>query len=157
MAEFKAAYLPKGWEDIMRIKLLQLNQMNESFWDYSVAIQYKNSLLLTTDSHMTDKQLHHHIKSGMQPKLALCEKEKLSTWLDEMSRINKLMRNECMDVDVLAKPLMKAPIITMLSLNLPVVQTPTILPHQMLHPAPMPSSPNLLRSSTSCCTTMKAA
>jgi len=109
MEEFKVAYLPKDWEDITHIELLQLNQNSSTFWDFSVAVQYKNSLLASTPSHMTEDQLHR-IESGMNPKLALrvrLEKgdkyETLDKWLTEIRRIDDLIRAERADFDALTK------------------------------------------------------
>ena len=109
MVEFKAAYLPKDWEEITRIELLQLTQGNDSFWDFSVKVQTKNGLLINTTSHLNDEQLRHHMESGMNPKLALCcrlEKAgvtkdnaapKLSTWLDDIKCVDGLIRGEQAD------------------------------------------------------------
>jgi hypothetical protein len=110
IVEFKATYLPKYWEDIMCIELLQLNQNTSSFWDFSVAVQYNNSLLIGTDSYMSNEQLHHCIESRMNPKLALhvcLEKgdkyKTLPSWLTKIKCIDDLMRAECVDFDALAK------------------------------------------------------
>lgn len=109
IAEFKAAYLPKDWEEITRIELLQLTQGNDNFWDFSVQVQTKNSLLINTPSHLNDEQLRHRMESGMNPKLALrCRLEKagvvqnndlnkLATWLTDIKRVDDLIRAERAD------------------------------------------------------------
>jgi hypothetical protein len=70
MDEFKTAYLPKDWGKITCIEL-QLNQGSDSFWDFCVQVQAKNSTLSGTKSHLDDTQLRHHVESGMSAKLAL--------------------------------------------------------------------------------------
>jgi hypothetical protein len=101
MTEFKSAYLPKAWEEITRIELLQLSQGNDPFWDFSVRVQGYNSILMGTTSHLSEIQIHHRIESGMNPKLALhCRLEKivttgsLSMGLDKVTRIDELISAE---------------------------------------------------------------
>lgn len=48
MQEFHAMYLPEDWEEITRIELLAMTQGSDTFWDFSVTIQSKNSLLRNT-------------------------------------------------------------------------------------------------------------
>ena len=50
--EFKAAYLPKDWEEIMQIELLQLTQGSNNFWDFTVQVQTKNSILIDTPTSL---------------------------------------------------------------------------------------------------------
>jgi hypothetical protein len=101
LTEFKSAYLPKAWEEITQIELLQLSQGNNPFWDLSVCVQGYNSILTGTTSHLSEIQIRHRIESGMNPKLALrCRLEKivttgsLSMWLDEVTRIDELISAE---------------------------------------------------------------
>ena len=104
MTEFKSTYLPKAWEEITQIKLLQLSQGNDSFWDFSIKVQGNNSILTDTTSHLSEIQICHHIKSGMNPKLTLCCRlEKIETnrtlamWWDEVMRIDELISAECVE------------------------------------------------------------
>ena len=85
----------------MRIELLQLTQGTNSFWDFTVQVQSKNSILSGTKSHLTEMQLRHRIESGMSPKLALrscLEKIEtdgtLSDWLTDVKRVDDLIRAE---------------------------------------------------------------
>jgi hypothetical protein len=71
LAKFKTAHLPKDWEEITCIELLQVMQGTDSFWDFLVQVQAKNSILAGTQSHFTEMHLHHHIESSVNPKLAL--------------------------------------------------------------------------------------
>jgi hypothetical protein len=50
MVKFRKGYLPKDWEAITRIELLRMTQGDMSFWDFTVAVQAKNSLLCNTPS-----------------------------------------------------------------------------------------------------------
>ena len=98
MAEFKMAYLPMDWEEITRIELLLLNQGSDSFWDFCVQVQAKNSILSGTKSHLDDTQLHHCVELGMSTKLALhihLEKvdvdSTLANWLTDVKHIDDLI------------------------------------------------------------------
>jgi hypothetical protein len=102
MTEFKSVYLPKAWEEITWIELLQLSQGSNSFWNFSVKVQGHNSIPTGTTSHLSEIQVRHHIESSMNPKLALrCCLEKietdgtLSAWLNEVTCINELINAEC--------------------------------------------------------------
>jgi hypothetical protein len=110
MTEFKSAYLPKAWEEITRINLLQLSQGSSSFWNFSVKVQGHNSILTGTTSHLSEIQIHHCIESGMNPKLTLhCRLEKietdgtLSVWLNEVTRIDELIDVQRIDFDNASK------------------------------------------------------
>ena len=54
MVEFHDNYLAKDWEEVTLRELLGMTQGASSFWDYTVAIQSKNSLLCETPSHLPD-------------------------------------------------------------------------------------------------------
>jgi hypothetical protein len=105
MTEFRAGYLPKDWEETTRIELLQMVQGTNTFWDFSVQVQTKNSILVGTPSHLTNEQLCHRMESGMNAKLALrCRLEKagankdnvlltLVAWLDTIKCV--LIHSKC--------------------------------------------------------------
>jgi hypothetical protein len=57
MTEFKLLYLPKDWEEITCIELLQMTQDNDVFWDFAIQVQAKNSILIDTDSYLDKDQL----------------------------------------------------------------------------------------------------
>jgi hypothetical protein len=106
MKEFRAGYLPKDWEAITCIELLGLTQGELSFWDFTVTVQGKNSLLRNTSSFLQTEQLCYRIESGMSQKLALrchLEKspaiEKFEDWLIEVKRVDDLIRLERKDFD----------------------------------------------------------
>jgi hypothetical protein len=78
MVEFRAGYLPKDGEEVMCIELLGMIQEEQSFWDFTVKIQAKNSLLHNTPSYLDQEKLCHRIESGMNQKLALhCHLKKI--------------------------------------------------------------------------------
>jgi hypothetical protein len=110
MAEFRAAYLPEDWEGVTRIELLSMMQNELSFWDFAIAVQAKNSLLINTTSHLEKEALRHRIESGLSPKLALrcrlvkaAKIEKFEDWLSEIKRVDDLIRAERSDFEALAK------------------------------------------------------
>jgi hypothetical protein len=111
MAEFKSLYLPKDWEEITRIELLQMNQGNEMFWNFTVQVQTKNSILIDSPSHLDNDQLRNRIEAGMNSRLALrirLEKvgnknKALGAWLDDIKSIDELMRAENANFESIAK------------------------------------------------------
>jgi glycerophosphoryl diester phosphodiesterase len=59
MKELKLLYLPKDWEEITRIELLQMTQANDMFWDFAVQVQAKNSILIDTPLYLDKDQLRN--------------------------------------------------------------------------------------------------
>ena len=71
LQHFKDAFMPTEWETDVRVKLNVLSQTeNQTFHDYSTAVQNVNSLLHGTDSFLDDTKLHTHIEAGMDLTLA---------------------------------------------------------------------------------------
>lgn len=115
MQELRATYLPEDWEEITHIELLAMTQGNDSFWDFSVMVQSKNSLLRDTPSYLKEEQIRHCIEAGMQQRLALhCHLEKSNLvkvfrdWLMEVKCVDDLLRSERADFEALAKSTCKA-------------------------------------------------
>jgi hypothetical protein len=50
--EFRDTYLPKDWKALTCMELLSMTQGGDSFWDFSIKVQAKNSLLVNTTSHL---------------------------------------------------------------------------------------------------------
>jgi len=71
MTEFKKLYLPKDWEEITRIKLLQMHQGNDMFWNFAIQVQTKNSIFIDTPSYLDQDQLCNQIEASMNSKLVL--------------------------------------------------------------------------------------
>lgn len=110
MAEFRAAYLPEDWEEVTWIELLAMTQGADNFWDFSVAVQAKNSLLHATTSYQDKENIRHRLEAGMNAKLALrCCLEKSSqikkfeSWLNEVKCVDDLLHNEQSDFEAMAK------------------------------------------------------
>jgi hypothetical protein len=110
LTEFKLTYLPKDWEEITRIELLQLTQAKGSFCDFSVIVQARNSVLSSTRLHLNAVQLQHCIESGINTKLTLhCCLEKITSdgmlaeWLDNVSHVDNLLRSKEATFKSLAK------------------------------------------------------
>ncbi|KIM72659.1 hypothetical protein PILCRDRAFT_15917 [Piloderma croceum F 1598] len=104
IAEFKKNYLNDRWESEMCCELLAMTQGPESFWDYAIVVQAKNSLLLGVESHLTDDKLCHHLEAGMEDRLARkCDSEKLENvvlfkdWFEEVKLVDEAL---CADLAV---------------------------------------------------------
>lgn len=117
MTEFKELYLPKDWEEITCIELLQMNQGNKLFWDWAIQVQTKNSILIDTDSYLDKDQLRNCMEAGMNPKVALrvrLEKagdktKKLEAWIDDIRRIDDLICAENANFESIAKAMREHP------------------------------------------------
>ena len=110
MVEFRTGYLPEDWEEVTRIELLGMIQEDQSFRDFAVKVQAKNSLLRHTTSYLDQEKLRHRIKSGMNQKLVLrCHLEKSSKvvefekWLAEVRRIDDLVKAEKAEFESFAR------------------------------------------------------
>jgi hypothetical protein len=66
MTEFRAAYLKDDWEEGVWRELRSMSQGTDSFWDYAIWVQAKNSLLTSTKSHLDEEMLRHCIEAGME-------------------------------------------------------------------------------------------
>jgi hypothetical protein len=66
MTDFHQNYLAEDWEEDTLCKVLSMSQGTSSFWDYAVAVQYKNSLLCGMTSHLPDDKLCHQLGAGME-------------------------------------------------------------------------------------------
>lgn len=94
----------------MHIKLLQLMQGSDLFWDFGIKVQVGNSLLVNTNSHLDNEKLHHCVKSGMNVKLAfhahLKKKDSnvlLIAWLNKIKWVDDLMHMERVDFDTIVR------------------------------------------------------
>jgi hypothetical protein len=110
MNEFRAAYLDEDWEENMRRELGGMTQGKDSFWDYTIRVQSKNSLLTGTPSHLSQEKLRHCIEVGMNDLLAhRCANAKankegeIKKWLADMKRIEDTMRAERREFEEIAK------------------------------------------------------
>jgi len=110
MTEFRAGFLDENWEEQVRRELGSMTQRNETFWDFAIRLQAKNSLLVNTASHLNVDGLHHRLEAGMSEDLALrCVNKKISRagtlkqWITDVKRIDDLMRAERKEFETIAK------------------------------------------------------
>ena len=82
MDEFCTNYLAEDWEEDTLCEILSMTWRNHTFWDYAIALQSKNSLLLGTTLHLPDDKLCHQLGMGMETRLA----KKVST-----EKLNKVV------------------------------------------------------------------
>ena len=101
MTDFRWNYLAEDWEEDTLRELLSMSQGSGSFWDYTVAMQSKNSLLHGTTSHLPNDKLHHRIGAGMEVRLSKkVSAEKLNKivefhkWLNEVKQCDDALRTE---------------------------------------------------------------
>jgi hypothetical protein len=110
MIEFRTNYLAEDWEEDTLWELLSMTQGTNSFWDFAVAIQSKNSLLRDTTSHLPNDKLHQQIGAGMELRLSKkVSSEKLNQvadfrkWLNEVKRCDEALRAEREEYERIAK------------------------------------------------------
>ena len=68
MVEFRASYLPKNWEQDACAEVLSLTQGNQTFWDFTISLQSKNTLLhrYYVFSTLPKDKLHHQMEANME-------------------------------------------------------------------------------------------
>ena len=110
MDEFRHAYLEEDWEEDTRRDVLGMSQGSDSFWDYAVSLQSKNSLLRGTTSHLSDEQLRHQLGAGMELRLSKKIGGKkvnkivdFRRWLNEMKHFDDQIRDECEEYERIFK------------------------------------------------------
>jgi hypothetical protein len=100
MSELYAAYLDANWEEKVQHEMLAMTQgMHKSFWDSVIHVQAKNSLLLSTGSHLDEERLCYHLEAGMAKLLShYCIHHKTNKitdfkdWLQEVKSQDLLMQ-----------------------------------------------------------------
>jgi hypothetical protein len=65
IAEFRQNYLDEDWENATCHKLLTITQGSQTFWDFAVRLQAKNSLLTSTASHLDEDKLYRWMEAWM--------------------------------------------------------------------------------------------
>ena len=108
MTDFHWNYLAEDWEEDTLRELLSMSQGCSSFWDYTVAMQSKNSLLCGTTLHLSNDKLHHQIGAGMEVRLSKkVSVEKLNKimefhkWLNEVKQYHDTLCAEREEYDVI--------------------------------------------------------
>jgi hypothetical protein len=79
-----------------------MSQNNDSFWNYSIHVQNKNSILFGTPSNLDDVKLCHQLEAGITEHLSKrCTAEKVNKvigfkdWLAEVTRVDDYLDEEC--------------------------------------------------------------
>jgi hypothetical protein len=110
MMDFHQNYLAEDWEEDTLHELLSMSQGMSSFWDYTVAVQSKNSLLCGTTSHLPDDKLCHQLWAGMEVRLLKkVSSEKLNKildfhkWLNEVKQCDDVLRTKREEIKFIAK------------------------------------------------------
>jgi hypothetical protein len=132
MTEFHAGYLDEDWEETMGRELGGMLQgQDESFWDFSIRVQAKNSLLLPMTSHLDDVRLRSCLESGMDELLAQrCQLAKISQvaefkkWTNEVKKIDDLMWAEHCEFERIARATRENQCCDVLTENLRHVNVP---------------------------------
>jgi hypothetical protein len=70
MAEVCKIWLPTGWADTVRRKMLASSQGQHPFSEWAIDIQSQNTLLRGTTSHLTDVHILYHLESHLNADLA---------------------------------------------------------------------------------------
>jgi hypothetical protein len=101
MDEFHTNYLAEDWEEDTIHEIFLMTQGNNTFWDYAIGLQSKNSLLCGTTSHLPDDKLCHQLGMGMETRLSkkvFMEKVnkvvEFRKWLNEVQRCDEGLRAE---------------------------------------------------------------
>jgi hypothetical protein len=95
---------------MLRRELGSMTQGASSFWDYAIQVQSRNSLLISTTSHLTEDQLRHRVESGMDDLLSrrcthlkVNQENDFKKWLVEVKRVDDLMNAERKEFENIAK------------------------------------------------------
>jgi len=110
MVEFRTAYLNGDWEEDTCCEVLGMTQGSSIFWDYTVSLQAKNSLLCGTVSHLPDDKLRHQLGADMEVRLSKkVSSEQLNKvvdfrkWLNEVRRCDEILCVEREEYERIAK------------------------------------------------------
>ncbi|KAG2114690.1 uncharacterized protein F5147DRAFT_570230 [Suillus discolor] len=95
MTEVCNIWLPLGWADIVRHKMLASMQGQHPFNEWAINVQSQNTLLHGTTSHLPDVNILYHLKSHMNAELATdyhtesVEEEDLCKWIERVHILNE--------------------------------------------------------------------
>jgi len=90
MAEVRKIWLPTGWADTVRRKMLASSQGQRPFSEWAIDIQSQNTLLRGTTSHLTDVHILYHLESHLNADLAAdyhaerIVEENLRLWIEKV-------------------------------------------------------------------------
>ncbi|KAG1866691.1 hypothetical protein F4604DRAFT_1778348 [Suillus subluteus] len=105
MAEVRSIWLPLGWVDIVRRKMLASTQEQRPFSEWAIDVQSKNTLLRGTASHLADVNVLYHLEARMNTELAAdydaenIVEEDLRKWIEKVrildeNRVRYLVRQK---------------------------------------------------------------
>ncbi|KIK36858.1 hypothetical protein CY34DRAFT_93677, partial [Suillus luteus UH-Slu-Lm8-n1] len=90
MAEVRRVWLPTGWADTVRRKMLASTQGQRSFMEWAIDVQSQNTILRGTPSHLADANILYHLEAHLNADLAAdyqaenIVEDDLKTWLDKV-------------------------------------------------------------------------
>ncbi|KAG1839529.1 hypothetical protein F4604DRAFT_1599551, partial [Suillus subluteus] len=90
MAEVRSIWLPLGWADTVRRKMLASTQGQRPFSEWVIDVQSQNTLLRGTASHLPDVNILYHLESHMNAELAAdyhaenVVEEDLRKWIEKV-------------------------------------------------------------------------
>jgi hypothetical protein len=106
MNKLRTNYLHKDWEEITRRDLMNMSQGKDSFWNFYIRLQAKNSLLRDTTSHLSQEALRFKLELGMTEELAdrcrdakVAKERSTTEWLDVVRRLDDKLTDECAKLD----------------------------------------------------------
>ena len=95
MSEFCLNYLAEDWEKDTLCELLSMTQGTSSFGDYTIAIQFKNSILWCTVLHLPNDMMCHQLSTGIEIRLLKkVSLEKVNKVLDFYKWLNDVLYME---------------------------------------------------------------
>ena len=100
MTKFKKGYMDDDWEKDTCHEVLGMSQASNTFWDYTVSLQSKNSLLHGTPSHLSNEQICDQLGAGMENYLSkkigggVNRITDFQKWLNQVKPYNDQLRNE---------------------------------------------------------------
>ena len=102
MTEFCANYLEEDWESMMRRQLLAMTQGTESFWNFAVTLQAKNSLLTGTPSYLQKDKLRHQIEAGIDAEKS-GKINDFKKWLADFKCLDEAIRADRLQLELAMK------------------------------------------------------
>jgi hypothetical protein len=74
---------------------MNISQAKDSFWNFYIKLQAKNSLLCDMTSHLSEEALQYKLESGMTEELVeqcrdakVSKEETMANWLDTVCRLD---------------------------------------------------------------------
>jgi hypothetical protein len=110
MTEMRCNFLDPNWEDLTRRELGSMTQSGDGFWNFTIRLQAKNSLLMNTTSHLDEEGIRHRLEASMDDALVRhCMNastnciEEFREWTQEVKKLDDQMRAERKEFEQIAK------------------------------------------------------